>query len=230
MKKHSLFPEDHSGGKYLLLTLKEIKAMVDSTAGRRRPTPKYLREYGKLLVRKDMEDCCLEVYKSGFAIYQTAHHYTVLRMEETGEPKYSSVADEKYRRINTENMDWSIGVMLCGEERTEAEFRDKASDRLISMTVSAPNEHGRCTEWREMEFETDDYVDVEDMLLETDVIEMLLSNLTERQKQVVHMYYFQEMTHSEIAHVLNVDRSAISKCLKTVLIKAKNFFGQEFTF
>lgn len=224
MKNSNSFPQDHSGGTYLLLTLKEVKEMVDSTAGRRRPTPKYLREYGKLLVRKDLEDCCLEVYKSGFAIYQTAHHYTVLRMEETGEPGYSSVVDEKYRRINTENMDWSIGVMLCGEERTEAEFRDKASDRLISMTVATPNDHGGNTEWREMEFETDDYVDAEDILLETDVIEMLLSSLTERQKQVACMYYFQEMTQREIADALGIKQPIISKCLKAVVSKAKKIF------
>lgn len=226
-RNYDTFPQDHSG-EYLLLTLKEVKAMVESTSGRSRPTPRYLREYGTLLVRKEMDSCCLEVYTSGFAIYQTERHYTVLRMEETGEPGYSSVADKNSRKINTENMDWSIGVMICGEERIEAGVVDMDADRLVSMTFSPPYDYGYDPRRHGMEFNAD--VDITEEVLETDVIEMLFSNLTERQKQLVHMYYFEEMTHREIARSLNVDRSAISKCLKTIINKAKKIFGQEFTF
>ena len=133
---YDTFPQDHSG-EYLLLTLKEVKAMVESTGGRIRPTPRQLREYGTLLVRKEMESCCLEVYTSGFAIYQAERHCTVLRMEEVGEPGYNSPAYKNSRRINTENMDWSIGVMVCGEKRIEAGVVDTDSDRLISLALSA---------------------------------------------------------------------------------------------
>ena len=170
--KHNIFPQDHSGG-YLLLTLKEVKNMVENTAGRRRPTPKYLREYETLLVRKEMDGCCLEVYMCGFAIYQTAYHYAVLRMEETGQPEYHSVTERDGCGVNTENMDWSIGVMICGEDRIEAEVMD---------------------------------------------------SLSERQRQVFHMYYFQGMRQKEIANRLNIDQSTVSKSIKAISNKAKNFF------
>ncbi len=222
---HKMLPQDHSGGEYRPLTLKDVKAMVESTVGHRRPTPKQLRECETLLVRKEMEDCCLEVYSCGFAVYQTAYHYTVMRMEEVGKAEYSSVTEPKSCGINTENMDWSIGVILCGEARIEAEFLDKASDRLVSMAWCNFSECG--DDWHEMEFASN--VDVERDFLEADMIDMMLSTLAERQKRIVHMYYFQGMTHREIADVLNVDRSTVSKCIKTISIRAKKYFHENFT-
>lgn len=204
------------------LTLKEVKNMVESTAGRRRPTPRYLREYETLFVRKEMDGCCLEVYRCGFAIYQTAYHYTVLRMEETGEPEYRSVTERDEYGVNAENMDWRIGVMLCGEDRIEAEVMDKASERLISMTQAGPNEDNSDTEQREMEFEAS--IDIEGSYIQADIIAALLTNLSERQKQVFHMYYLQGLTHQKIADVLHVDRSTVSKCIKVISEKAKIFF------
>lgn len=218
---YNAFPQDHSG-EYLLFTLKEVKSMVESTNGRRRPTPKHLRENETLLVQKEMDSCCLEVYRCGFAVYQTAYHYTVLRMEETGEPEYHSVMERDGHGVNTENMDWSIGVMLCGEDRIEAEVMDKASDRLISMTQAGPNEDSGDTEPREMEFEAS--TDIEGSYIQADIIAALLTNLSERQKQVFHMYYLQGLTHQKIADVLHVDRSTVSKCIKVISEKAKIFF------
>lgn len=218
---YNIFPQDHSG-EYLLLTLKEVKDMVESTAGCRRPTPRYLREYETLLLRKEMDGCCLEVYMCGFAVYQTAYHYTVLRMEETGEPEYHSVAERDGRGVNTENMDWSVGVMLCGEDRIEAEVMDKASDRLVSMTQAGPNEDSGNTEPREMEFEAS--TDIEGAYIQADTIAALLASLSDRQKQIFQMYYFQEMRQQEIADILNIEQSTVSRNIKAISEKIKNFF------
>lgn len=219
--KHNIFPQDHSGG-YLLLTLKEVKNMVENTAGRRRPTPKYLREYETLLVRKEMDGCCLEVYMCGFAIYQTAYHYAVLRMEETGQPEYHSVTERDGCGVNTENMDWSIGVMICGEDRIEAEVMDKASGRLVSMTQANSFEDNSRVKQREMEFEAS--TDIEGSYIQANIMALLLASLSERQRQVFHMYYFQGMRQKEIANRLNIDQSTVSKSIKAISNKAKNFF------
>lgn len=223
---HDAFPQDHSG-EYLLLTLKELKNMVENTAGRCCPTPKYLREYETLLVRKEMDSCCLEVYMCGFAIYQTAHHYAVLRIEETGQPEYHSVTERDGCGVNTENMDWSIDVMLCGEDRIEAEVMDKASDRLISMTQTGSYENDGNTERREMEFEAS--TDIEGSYIQADIMASLLANLSERQKRIFDMYYFQGLTHQRIADVLGVKRPTISKCLKSIICKAEKIFWEEGT-
>lgn len=210
---HDAFPQDHSG-EYLLLTLKEVKNMVENTAGRCCPTPKYLRKCETLLVRKEMDGCCMEVYMCGFAIYQTAYHYAVLRMEETGQPEYHSVTERDGCGVNTENMDWSIGVMICGEDRIEAEVMDKASDRLVSMTQANLCEGS---------------TNIEGDCIQADIMASLLANLSERQKQIFHMYYFQGLTHQSIADVLGVKRPIISKCLKSITCKAEKIFWEEGT-
>lgn len=222
-KNHNATPQDHSFN-HSLPTLKEVKSRVESTAGHRRPTPKHLREYETLLVQKEMDGCRLEVYTCGFAIYQTAYHYTVLRMEETGKSEYHSVTEKNGRRVNTENMDWTIGVMLCGEDRIETEAMNKASARLVSMTQTVSDKDGSYAEQRQMEFDAN--INIERFLVQTDIIAALAENLSERQKEVFHMYYFQEMRQREIAGILNIDQSAVSRCIKAISNKAKNFLRE----
>lgn len=53
------------------------------------------------------------------------------------------------------------------------------------------------------------------------------NNLTERQKQMITMYYFQHMNISEIASVLGVNRSTVSRTIsrgrKNIAEKMKYF-------
>ena len=121
-----------------VITLREIKSHIDSTRGVALHTAKALRKNESiiLLYRKVTEDSVLEVYSNGFAVYQKPHHQAVLRMEYVGKAKYEKYNAEtgtvKQESYNLEDTDWSIAVMMTGEERMELRYKEKYKNLKIN--------------------------------------------------------------------------------------------------
>lgn len=189
------------------LTLWELKAMLHPTTGKKLPTPKYLRETDKLMVREELPDCVMEVYQSGFALYRTPGHYAVLRMEHVGTAGYESEQDDWASTVNVEDEKWPIGVMLCGEERIERKYMERAEERLVSTAGSGDDENGS-----DMEFDAG--VDVLAEVVSKDEKDRMLSCLTGRQKAVVELYYFKGFSQPEIADLLGISIPVVCKKIK----------------
>lgn len=60
----------------------------------------------------------------------------------------------------------------------------------------------------------------EDLLINYE-IEKLLSCLDHKERELIDMYYFQCLTHEEIAQILKVHRTTITKALKKIIEKIK---------
>ena len=60
----------------------------------------------------------------------------------------------------------------------------------------------------------------------TRMISEALEQLTEKEKQVVLMYYYEDMTLKEISCVLSVSESRVSQLHTKALIKMKNNLGE----
>ena len=202
------------------LTLRELKARLPSTKGKKLPTPKYLRESDTLIARTEVPDCVMEVYQSGFALYRTPGHYAVLRMEYVGLALYESEQDDWRSSVDLEDEDWGIGVMLCGEERLEKMRQISAEATLVSLTGGSLDEEGT-------DMEIDAGVDVLAEVVEKDERARMLSCLTERQKEVVELYYFKGFSQPEIADRLDISIPVVCKRIKAaeraIRKKFKNF-------
>ena len=60
----------------------------------------------------------------------------------------------------------------------------------------------------------------------TKMISEALENLTEKERQVVMMYYYDDMTLKEISMVLSVSESRVSQLHTKALLKMKNILGE----
>lgn len=60
----------------------------------------------------------------------------------------------------------------------------------------------------------------EDLLINYE-IEKLLSCLDHKERELIDMYYFQCLTHEEIAQILKVHRTTVTKALKKIIEKIK---------
>lgn len=188
------------------ITLKELKAQVESTQGQKLPTPKTLREKAQMVVQANLSGCEMTVFSNGFAVYQNDTHYTVLRMEHVGKANYYSEVEDKAVAITVEDEDWSVGVMLCGEERLEKRCRDMAENRLVSMYTN--------TEDGEEEIQFDSGEDFAENIATKDEVHSILDCLTERQRQVVEMYYLEQLTQQQIADRLGIKKQSVNENLK----------------
>lgn len=199
------------------VTLRELKAMLPPTAGKKLPSPKYLRENAALMIRAEVSGCVMEVYQSGFAVYRVPNHFSVLRMEHVGRALYESETDGWRSSVNLEDEDWTIGVMICGEGRLEQMRQINAEASLVSLTNSSPDEAGA-------DMEIDAGVDVLAETVRLDERERLLGCLTERQRKAVELYYFFGLTQEEIARKLGTSHQAVDLRLKGALKKMKKIF------
>ncbi len=58
-----------------------------------------------------------------------------------------------------------------------------------------------------------------------EIIENILSLLTQREQMVIQLYYFEELTLREISAILNITESRISQIHKSVIKQIKNSLG-----
>ncbi len=178
--------------------------MVASTCGQAVPTPKTLRESGCMVAEASLSGCAMQVFNNGFAVYQSDGHYTVLRMEHVGTYEGFSVEDEG----------WSVGVMLCGEDRLEKRYQEKAENRFVPL-------YTKSHDGDEEELQIESGEDFTEAVATADEVHSILDCLTERQRQVVEMYYLEGLTQQQIADRLGVSHQAIDKSLRLAINKIK---------
>ncbi len=60
-----------------------------------------------------------------------------------------------------------------------------------------------------------------------EVVKKVLGKFSERDQMVIQLYYFEELTLSEISSILNITESRISQIHKSVIRKIKEFLGED---
>ena len=73
-----------------------------------------------------------------------------------------------------------------------------------------------------------DFMEAEnaEMLADQELLRLYaaMGKLTERQKEIIELYYFKGMTQQEIADELGIARPVVAKSMKASLNKLKKFF------
>lgn len=203
------------------LTFRQLKEMVGSGMGNRLPTARQLKDSGEepVAVREIGPDGSLSVYPNGYAVYSNGSGTTVVSIGECGEYTYRFHDGEDglptESSIVLDGDDWSIAVALKGEEQIEANLMNRKGDRKGSRQYGEDWEHIRVEE---------EMPDVLEAVIKKDMLSELMDCLTDRQREVVTAYFFDELTQQQIADKLGVSHQAVDNILRQALKKIKKFF------
>ena len=200
------------------ITLGQLKTMIHSTAGRHLPTAKQLREHDQLFLFQPLYDGELHVFTSGFAVCRAGKHTAVLRVDRVSTYFYEFATTDK--PISLDDQPWATALTLAAEKRIEAFQNDRLSRRCVGFVDDYDDEASEDREPSDAKVlaGTDNVEEtVADRL--DDRMKKLLACLTDRQRQVVTMYYIDDMKQQEIADALGIARRVVGHTLEDAIAK-----------
>jgi RNA polymerase sigma factor (sigma-70 family) len=193
------------------MNFEDLCKLIPEVNSEKLPSSKYLRENVEVLI----SDSSITVYKNGYFSYTDGIHTTVFTKNDCSEFSYKFSDGTESIIDNIDELDWRVVLFVVGEERikenrksNDEKHLDDFSDKIISELK-------------------DDYNFLEEF--ESDgSINALLSNLTEKQKQILGMYYIDGMTYQEISIKVNTSYSYILKTIKRSTAKINRIFKKSF--
>lgn len=191
------------------MTIKELKNRVPEKKLVKLPSAKALREADISIVVDTNEcvetflgeGCRAVVYMNGLVLYSNGKHSTVFRLhkcrETYGEGSKNDFAEVPYQFM----------LMLEGEHRLEHNQDMKEA----SWNTSA--------EYLEDDFgyEVPGKGDILEDLIADERMKFLFSQLTNRQKEIVRMYYLEQKKQADIATKLGIKRVTVATTIRTAI-------------
>ena len=188
-----------------MLSLQELKQIVKAPCqGRKTPTAKDLRKYDIAVIRKKLNrDTEISVYHNGYVLYEVSGSATVFPLHTCKEYMYEGCSIEE--RVFAKES-WYLRLMLEGEDRLERNQQAKEHNKVVSYSAESD-------EWRILE--TEDCV--LERLIRKEMVEELLSSLTESQRMVVCQYFLHQKTQNQISGELGITVPAVSRILSRAI-------------
>lgn len=140
------------------------------------------------------------------------------------EAAITSLEKEKGANLKDEDIADKLGISLD-------EYRNWEGLANISNIASLDEFMEQGTDGSVKEFRNTTYIEPEDSVDQSEVKQMLmdaLELLTEKEKKVVLLYYYEDLTLKEVASVLEVSESRISQLHSKALEKMKKHLGKYF--
>ncbi|MCI8614371.1 MAG: sigma-70 family RNA polymerase sigma factor [Lachnospiraceae bacterium] len=188
------------------LTLQELKEITEIPEQRIKvPTAKNLRETGRAVAEKQLENnTWITVYQNGYALYHACGHSTVFPIHTCGAYLYVSSGISSYLPEQFfEKEPWYVRLVLEGEDRLDRNQREKEKERTVSY-------HAISEEWEIMGNARENPLEY---LVDRENRKEIMHCLTERQKAVVSLCFFQQKSRKEAAKELGITSPAISTIL-----------------
>lgn len=203
-----------------MLTLKELKKIVKvADVEKRIPSVKSLKEH-KVVVREMINaDTTISVYDHGYILYTAGNQSTVFPLHSCDDYEYVSVTGDN-KELNKEffdNENWYIRLLM------EAEDRMAYSQSKISTNHGVFSNSDVTDDAEIMRGSSKDFVDD---VIDREILNALIKELTERQKTVLNLVYFEEMRQQDVADYLGIKQQSVNdllnRALKTMKKKAEN--------
>lgn len=206
------------------LTLRELLTMISSTAGVSIPTAKALRTSGDPIAIYATNNFSISVYPSGFALAVSYKRTTVVRVDECTDYSYETLHEALANckksatpsHIGFEvflDAAWPVRVTMTAEDRLE-DNNDLAARRAISEHPQIAADVQQYNRWLHGE-------SVENQVFGRMMKEEMLKNLTDKQKEVMLLYYREGYTQAEIAEMLGIGRRTVSDRIEAALKKIR---------
>ena len=203
-----------------MLTLKELKKIVKvADMEKRIPSVKSLKE--RKVVVKEMinADTTISVYDHGYVLYTAGNQSTVFPLHSCDDYEYVSVTgdNKEFNKEFFDNENWYIRLLM------EAEDRMAYSQSKISTNHGVFSNSDVTDDAEIMRGSTKDFVDD---VIDREILHALIKELTERQKMVLNLVYFEEMRQQDVADYLGIKQQSVNdllnRALKTMKKKAEN--------
>ncbi|WP_235657579.1 sigma-70 family RNA polymerase sigma factor [Clostridioides difficile] len=203
-----------------MLTLKELKKIVKvADMEKRIPSVKSLKEHKVVVKEMINADTTISVYDHGYVLYTAGNQSTVFPLHSCDEYEYVSVTgdNKEFNKEFFDNENWYIRLLM------EAEDRMAYSQSKISTNHGVFSNSDVTDDAEIMRGSSKDFVDD---VIDREILNALIKELTERQKTVLNLVYFEEMRQQDVADYLGIKQQSVNdllnRALKTMKKKAEN--------
>lgn len=203
-----------------MLTLKELKKIVKvADVEKRIPSVKSLKEHKVVVKEMINADTTISVYDHGYVLYTAGNQSTVFPLHSCDDYEYVSVTgdNKEFNKEFFDNENWYIRLLM------EAEDRMAYSQSKISTNHGVFSNSDVTDDAEIMRGSSKDFVDD---VIDREILHALIKELTERQKMVLNLVYFEEMRQQDVADYLEIKQQSVNdllnRALKTMKKKAEN--------
>lgn len=203
-----------------MLTLKELKKIVKvADMEKRIPSVKSLKEHKVVVKEMINADTTISVYDHGYVLYTAGNQSTVFPLHSCDDYEYVSVTgdNKEFNKEFFDNENWYIRLLMEAEDRM-AYSQSKISTNHGVFSNSDVTDDAEIMRGSSKDF-ADDVIDRE-------ILNSLIKELTERQKTVLNLIYFEEMRQQDVADYLGIKQQSVNdllnRALKTMKKKAEN--------
>lgn len=203
-----------------MLTLKELKKIVKvADVEKRIPSVKSLKEHKVVVKEMINADTTIAVYDHGYVLYTAGNQSTVFPLHSCDDYEYVSVTgdNKEFNKEFFDNENWYIRLLM------EAEDRMAYSQSKISTNHGVFSNSDVTDDAEIMRGSSKDFVDD---VIDREILNALIKELTERQKTVLNLVYFEEMRQQDVAGYLGIKQQSVNdllnRALKTMKKKAEN--------
>lgn len=213
-------PEPKGRKVVFMLTLKELKKIVKvADVEKRIPSVKSLKEHKVVVKEMINADTTISVYDHGYVLYTAGNQSTVFPLHSCDDYEYVSVTgdNKEFNKEFFDNENWYIRLLM------EAEDRMAYSQSKISTNHGVFSNSDVTDDAEIMRGSSKDFVDD---VIDREILHTLIKELTERQKMVLNLVYFEEMRQQDVADYLGIKQQSVNdllnRALKTMKKKAEN--------
>ena len=214
-------PPEPKGRKVVfMLTLKELKKIVKvADVEKRIPSVKSLKEHKVVVKEMINADTTISVYDHGYVLYTAGNQSTVFPLHSCDDYEYVSVTgdNKEFNKEFFDNENWYIRLLM------EAEDRMAYSQSKISTNHGVFSNSDVTDDAEIMRGSSKDFVDD---VIDREILNALIKELTERQKTVLNLVYFEEMRQQDVADYLGIKQQSVNdllnRALKTMKKKAEH--------
>ena len=213
-------PEPKGRNVVIMLTLKELKKIVKvADMEKRIPSVKSLKEHKVVVKEMINADTTISVYDHGYVLYTAGNQSTVFPLHSCDDYEYVSVTgdNKEFNKEFFDNENWYIRLLM------EAEDRMAYSQSKISTNHGVFSNSDVTDDAEIMRGSSKDFVDD---VIDREILNALIKELTERQKTVLNLVYFEEMRQQDVADYLGIKQQSVNdllnRALKTMKKKAEN--------
>ncbi len=203
-----------------MLTLKELKKIVKvADVEKRIPSVKSLKEHKVVVKEMINADTTISVYDHGYVLYTAGNQSTVFPLHSCDDYEYESVTgdNKEFNKEFFDNENWYIRLLM------EVEDRMAYSQSKISTNHGVFSNSDVTDDAEIMRGSSKDFVDD---VIDREILHALIKELTERQKMVLNLVYFEEMRQQDVADYLGIKQQSVNdllnRALKTMKKKAEN--------
>lgn len=203
-----------------MLTLKELKKIVKvADVEKRIPSVKSLKEHKVVVKEMINADTTISVYDHGYVLYTAGNQSTVFPLHSCDDYEYvTATGDNKeFNKEFFDNENWYIRLLM------EAEDRMAYSQSKISTNHGVFSNSDVTDDAEIMKGSSKNFVDD---VIDREILKALIKDLTDRQKMVLNLVYFEEMRQQDIADYLGIKQQSVNdllnRALKTMKKKAEN--------